>query len=183
MYRSDPALIQSCLDGDETAWNELIERYGRLVYSIPRRYGLCPADADDVFQNVFTIVFRRLPSLRDQTRLSAWLITTTHRECWRLGKLADSAAALDETVVDVSSPPAQEVLRWERQHVVHEALDQLDERCQALLKALFLDPDRPNYEEIAAQLGMAVGSVGPTRGRCFKKLETILVAMGAETLL
>lgn len=183
MYRSDPALIQACLDGDETAWHELVERYGRLVYSIPRRYGLCQADADDIFQNVFTIALRRLSSLRDQTRLSAWLITTTHRECWRLGKLARADAALDDAIVDVSSPPAEKILHWERQHLVRQALDQLDERCQALLTALFLEPTTPTYEEIAARVGMAVGSIGPTRARCFKKLEAILNEMGVQSLL
>lgn len=183
MYRSDPALIQSCLDGDESAWNELVERYGRLVYSIPRRYGLAGPDADDVFQNVFSIVLRRLPTLRDRTRLSAWLITTTHRECWRLGKLASTDAELVEGLVDVSAPPAQQLMLWERQHLVRQALSQLDARCQALLTALFLEPETPNYEEIAARLGMAVGSVGPTRARCFKKLEAILVEMGVDALL
>ncbi|HYN88697.1 MAG TPA: sigma factor, partial [Ardenticatenaceae bacterium] len=73
VYRSDPALIQACINGDQSGWNELVDRYGRLVYSIPQRYGLSATDADDVFQNVFTIVLRRLESLRDQTRLSAWL--------------------------------------------------------------------------------------------------------------
>lgn len=179
-YRSDPALIQACLDGDESAWNELVERYGRLVYSIPQRYGLSPSDADDVFQNVFTIVLRRLDSLRDQTRLSAWLITTTHRECWRLGKQARGQTELDETIADGRIPPSEQVQRWERQQLVREALSQLDPRCQELLTALFLDSTSPSYEEVAERLGMAVGSVGPTRARCFKKLETILEALGID---
>src|SRR5512144_1837201 len=76
--RSDQDLIQACLEGDETAWKDLVLRYGRLVYSVPRRYGLSAADADDVFQNVFTAVYRHLAGLRDQARLAAWLITISH---------------------------------------------------------------------------------------------------------
>ncbi len=180
VYRSDPALIQACLRRDEIAWNELVERYGRLVYSIPRRYGLSAADADDVFQNVFTMVLRKLDSLRDQTRFSAWLITTTHRECIRLSKLARAHADLDEIATDIGAPPPDQVQRWERQHLVHQALSQLDPRGRELLKALFFDSTTPSYEEIAVRLGMAVGSIGPTRARCFKKLEAILNAMGVD---
>jgi RNA polymerase sigma factor (sigma-70 family) len=180
VYRSDPTLIQACLDGDETAWNELVERYGRLVYSIPRRYGFSDTDADDIFQNVFTIVLRRLDSLRDQTRLSAWLITTTQRECWRLSKRMKNSDELDETIVDARAAPPEQVQRWERQHLVREALSQLDPRCQELLTALFLDNTNPSYEEVAGRLDMAVGSIGPTRARCFKRLEAILVKMGLD---
>ncbi len=75
MPRDDSQLIQACLDGDNGAWKELVERYGRLVYSIPIRYGFSSADADEVFQNVFVIVFRQLRKLRQQAALAAWLIT------------------------------------------------------------------------------------------------------------
>src|SRR5581483_7008110 len=79
-YQSDPRLVQACLEGDQAAWNTLVERYQWLVYSIARRYGLAPADAEDVMQNVFLIVYRRLETLRDYTLLSSWLIRITHRE-------------------------------------------------------------------------------------------------------
>ncbi|HLF25769.1 MAG TPA: sigma-70 family RNA polymerase sigma factor [Anaerolineae bacterium] len=180
-YQSDPALIQACLSGDQTAWNTLVERYGRLVYSIARRCGLPTADADDVFQNVFTIAFRRLASLRNQTRLSAWLITTTHRECWRLYKVNAPQVELDEGIADADVSAVEQVQHWELQQAVHEAIGRLDARAQELLKALFFDSTAPSYEEIAQRLGMAVGSIGPTRARCFKKLESILVAMGVDS--
>ena len=175
----DEALVQACVAGDHLAWEELVDRYGRLVYSIPRRTGLSAADADDVFQNVFTTLFRRLADLRDVTRLSSWLITTTYRECWRVGKLAKRYAGLD-AVVDVSAPPDAEVARWEREQQVREALHRVDERCRELLTALFLEPKTPNYQAISARFGMPVGSIGPTRARCFKKLERVLREMGID---
>ena len=180
-HQSDAALIEACLDGDEGAWEEMVDRYGRLVYSIPRRTGLTAADADDVFQNVFTSLFRHLADLRDQTRLSSWLIRTTYRECWRVGKkLANRHDDLEGAIVDVGAPPFDEVMRWEREQQVRQALRRLDDRCRDLLTALFLEPDAPSYEAIGARLGMPVGSIGPTRARCFKKLEAILRELGID---
>jgi RNA polymerase sigma factor (sigma-70 family) len=179
-FQSDPALVRACLDGDETAWHELVERYGRLVYSVPRRYGMAAADADDVFQGVFVILSRQLGALRDQTRLSSWLITTAHRECWRLRRAARDQQHLDEAVVADGAPPVDDLIRAEREQGVRDALARVDERCRDLLTALFLDPSEPNYAAIGARLGMPVGSIGPTRARCFRKLEAILRELGID---
>ncbi len=179
ILRSNTVLIQACLDGDESAWKELVERYGRLVYSIPRRYGLSAVDADDVFQNVFAIVLRSLGSLRNQTCLSAWLITITHRETRRYAKSAPTQSELDETLPDGSNPASDQVQRWELQQSVREAVEALHSPCRELLTSLLRD-DAPSYEELARQLDMAVGSIGPTRARCFKKLEAVLVERGVE---
>lgn len=180
MYRNDPDLIKACLNGDEAAWNELVERYARLVYSIALRYGLSSIDADDVFQNVFTIVFRRLSSLRNQKLLAAWLITITSRECQRLRRRNPEAIEMDESIPDGGHLPHDEAQILERRHLVRTALDQLDPRCRELLIALFLDPSEQSYEKIASRLGMPVGSIGPTRARCFKKLEAILGEMDID---
>lgn len=179
-HRSDPALVAACLAGDERAWQEVIDRYGRLVLSIPRRMGMAPADAEDVFQNVFAILFRSLPSLQDQTRLSAWLITTTRRESWRVSNRVKPTDELDETLAAVSDEPVADVARLEREQAVREAMARLDPRCRRLLTALFLDPEPSGYTEIAAELGMAMGSIGPTRARCFRKLEPILRELGVD---
>jgi RNA polymerase sigma factor (sigma-70 family) len=150
------------------------------VYSIPKRYGLDDADADDVFQSVFTILYRKLDSLKDKTRLSAWLITTTHRECWRIGKKGNAAATLNEQIVNVGSPTDSQLESWEQQHLVREAVQRLGGQCRDLLTALFLDSSEPSYDQIAERLNIKVGSIGPTRARCFKKLERLLVEMGFE---
>ena len=156
----------------------MIERYSRLIYSIPLRVGLSTADADDVVQVVWGIVLRKLDTLREVDRLSAWLIRTTYRESWRRGRLSRKHVGLDESTVDASGPDEDEVSRLERQHLVRQSLDQLDERCRKLLRALFFDSESKSYEQIAADLGMKIGSIGPTRARCFKGLEKILVKAG-----
>lgn len=179
-YPSDPDLIQACLKGEEAAWKEFVSRYGRLVYSIPRRYGLSASDAEDVFQNVFAIALKRLESLHSQQSLAAWLITVTHRETQHVATRRTPTEELDEWLEDAQAPPHDQVQQWERQHLVHQALARLENPCRELLKALFLDPDPASYEQIAQKLGIPLGSIGPTRARCFKKLEAILSALGFD---
>jgi RNA polymerase sigma factor (sigma-70 family) len=178
MHLTDAQLLDECRNGDQRAWSALVDRYGRLVYSVPRRYGLNDSDCDDVFAGVWAAVFRHLAQLRDETRLSAWLITTAHRESWRVGKKRPNALDLDDQIADVSSPGEDQLEQWEQQHLVRQALAKLGGPCQELLSALFLEPGVPSYESIAHRLGMRVGSIGPTRARCFRKLQKILETMG-----
>lgn len=180
MHRSDPRLIDACLAGDASAWDAFVDRYARLIYSIPKRYGLDDADCDDVVQQVFVIAWQRLASLRDQERLSAWLITTAHREAWRIGRRAGRPVDLAERIQDVGEPDGVDADAWERQHLVREGLRRLGGRCERLLTALFRAGDAPVYEDIAEQLDMPIGSIGPTRARCFRKLMPILEALGFE---
>lgn len=178
--QSDHELIRACLDGNQSAWKELVDRYARLVYSIPRRYSLSAADADDVLQNVFTIVFRRLGSLRNKERLSAWLITIAHRESMRLSKQAVYEADMDDSADNGDDPALEYIQKWERLNYIHRALDRMDSPCRDLLVALFFESDSADYHRVAERFGMAVGAVGPTRARCFKKLEAILLALGFD---
>ncbi|MCA9242752.1 MAG: sigma-70 family RNA polymerase sigma factor [Phycisphaerales bacterium] len=178
MFQADPKLVNACLAGDEGAWHSLVKRYGRLVYSIPRRYGFAEADADDVFQAVMLSLHRSLGQLREVERLSSWLITTTHRECWRAGRKRDEMASLPEGQSDSSEPSTELVEKWERQHLVRQALRELGGRCERLLSMLFLDKDEPDYQTIASRLDIRIGSIGPTRARCFEKLAAILADLG-----
>lgn len=174
--RGDAELVAACIGGDRGAWEEMIDRYGRLVWSVARRYGLTETDAEEVFQNVFVIVHRKLAGLREPGRLAGWLVRTTHRECYRVG--ASRWSASDSDPEDQVAPGEEEVASWERQQLVRDALRQLGGTCERLLAALFLAPGQPNYRAIADQLGMQIGSIGPTRARCFAKLEKILEEMG-----
>ncbi|MBI5863956.1 MAG: sigma-70 family RNA polymerase sigma factor [Planctomycetes bacterium] len=125
---SDPSLVQACLDGSQQAWNELVDRYERLVYSVALKSRLSAADADDVFQTVFFSLHRNLPQLKDQARLSAWLITTTHRESWRVARLRTAINAM-RTDRSVSAPA--ELIEAARTIFVHGLRrDALRQHCQ-----------------------------------------------------
>lgn len=179
MDRSDGELVEACVRGEQQAWQELVARYSRLVYSIPRSKGFSTEDTDDVFQNVFTIVYRQLPSLRRLESLTAWLITITQRQCYRqLHRTSEQAQLYDNgDVPDASDDPVQ---LWEQQELIAQAMARLEPRCRELLSALFLAEHEEGYKDIAVRLGVPIGSIGPTRARCFKKLEAILRALGVD---
>ncbi len=176
---TEAELVQACVKGNQAAWNEMVERYGRLIYSIPRREGLGEADAEDVYQQVFATMHRKLDSLRDASRLSAWLITTTLRECRRMRRRLTRCEPLGDYAAP-DGPPPEEIAALERQQLVRIALRRLGGSGERLLTALFSGQGRPNYQQIARDLGIPTGSIGPTRARCFRKLEKILVEMGVD---
>lgn len=175
---SDHRLIEACLAGDTRAWEEFVDRYQRLLYSIPRRQGLSPTDAEDVLQITFGIALRKLETLRDETRLSAWLIRVAYRESWRLRQRRDRTESLGTHDVAAQEPSDADLLKWEQQHIIRQELAKLDGRCRRLIAALFFGAETPSYERVAQELGMPLGSIGPTRARCFQKLERLLKARG-----
>lgn len=175
-YKSDPTLIQSCLQGNDMAWNELVERYQRLVYAIPRQYGLSAVDAEDVMQNVFMIVFRRLQTLRDHTMLSSWMIRITHRATLHHIEHGRRNGQLLEEIADYQDPRDSELRRLETQMTVRQAINRLDPHSRQIMEA-FLSDSPPSYQELAKKLGCPVGSIGPARVRSFKKLRAVLREM------
>lgn len=179
MPESDDILIEKCRKGDADAWRRLVDRYQRLVYSIPLNYGASAADAADVAQLTFTILVQRLDDLREGTRLAPWLGTVARRHTWRLLERSrreavgthDDIAATEQTDGDAVFHP-QEVL--DRVMWLDSGLAQLDRRCRTLLMLLYLSPAQPSYAEVAEQLAMPVGSIGPTRARCLERMRTVL---------
>jgi RNA polymerase sigma factor (sigma-70 family) len=184
--QSDPELIAASLDhSDRQAWEALILRYQRLIYSVPIRMGFPPSDAADVFQTVCLLLLENLAFLRRRDRLGAWLVITTRRECWRLARdrqvdLLDPAMAAAE--LDQADGRwitlEEEFLRIERQALLNAALDSLEPRCRQLLRLLFWSDPRPSYDEIVKLMSLPAGSIGPTRARCLEKLARLLQRNG-----
>ncbi len=168
---SDALLIARSIQRDERAWRVLVGRYKRLVYSIPNRYRFHEETCDDVFQSVFSQLWRDLSKLRDSATLAKWLLTTTHRECWRVSRKDARHPTVDDSVIDLQPDASpQDTQAWERQHLVHKALRELGGPCEALLRAIFIERSQPSYGDISQRLGMPVGSIGPARARCLAKL-------------
>jgi RNA polymerase sigma factor (sigma-70 family) len=169
------ALAIRARNSERQAWDELVEQYAPLVWSICRRYRLSRADADDVGQSVWLGLLDHLASLRDPAALPGWLSTTTQRECGRVLRVARRPDAPGyapgaEDVVDERTPVAeQELLTAERHAALREAFAHLPPDGQRLIGILLQDPPVP-YAEISAKLGIPVGSIGPNRRRCLEKL-------------
>src|SRR5512138_3572677 len=130
----DPELIEACLKGSGQAWEILLVRYQRLIYSIPLRYGLPEHDANDVFQNVSLLLWENLGKVRDRARLGAWLVITTRRECWRMMRQhRENVTVLEEDTLDELVPPLphseDEFLALEQQSQVRAAVEYLDTPC------------------------------------------------------
>lgn len=182
MEPSDKELLAACRRGEETAWEELVNRYQRLIFTIPRRAGLDEDQSADVLQEVFATLLRKLNDIDDPERLHAWLVTTARRTTARVISKAqlsinvdDSSQSLAERLAaNNAALPDEVLLRLEEQHRVRRALARLDERCQKLLKLLFYESEPLSYAEIAALLGTSEGSIGPTRARCLEKLLGLL---------
>jgi RNA polymerase sigma factor (sigma-70 family) len=180
---SDRALVRACLKGDRRSWEALVQRYERLIYSIPRRAGMSPDDAADVFQTVCLRLFQNLEGLRDVDRIAGWLRTTASREVWRVQKKSardqpwsalsdgdEGSGDASERLVDPSAMPQQLIERSEEEQQLWETLLTLGERCRQLLTLLYYAEEQPSYAEIAASLKMPEGSIGPTRARCLTQL-------------
>jgi RNA polymerase sigma factor (sigma-70 family) len=182
MHPGDGALVRACRKGDEAAWEMLVRRYQRLVYTIPLRAGLDGDAAADVLQDVFAALVMGLDSIDDPDRVGAWIVTTAKRMTWRaIRRHKDrrgSETVLEaeaEEVPDIDPLPEHVLARMEEQHEVRTALDGLDERCRRLLTMLFYaQAEPPSYSTVASTLGIAEGSIGPIRARCLERLLKLL---------
>jgi RNA polymerase sigma factor (sigma-70 family) len=179
---TDAVLIERCLRGEPSAWEDVIERYGRLVFSIARSYGLNEADASDVTQVTFQILLQSLGRLRPDSRLGYWLGSVARRHTWRVLRRArrempEDADTLTARAEALGHPSPSAAERWELAEWLDHGLAQVDARCRRLLARLYLDPTEPAYEEVAKELGLPIGSIGPTRARCLEKVRAALTAV------
>jgi RNA polymerase sigma factor (sigma-70 family) len=169
------ALVLAARGGDRTAWDQIVERYAPLVWGICRRHRLSLSDTDDVGQNVWLRLFESLGALREPAALPGWLARTTRNECLRVLRSAGQRERAEhvvdpETGLDGGYDVVEDELeRAQRQVALRESFGQLRPQCQELLSLLFREA-RPPYLQIGGQLGMKVGSIGPTRERCLAEL-------------
>jgi RNA polymerase sigma factor (sigma-70 family) len=191
--RDDPAvtaLVTRARNGEEQAWDALVERYAPLIWSICRRHRLDDADADDVGQHVWLQLMDHLDKVRNPAALPGWLATTTRRECARAQRAARRAPAghpLDaQTIADHHAQTVeQQLLAAERHAALREAFARLPPGCQRLITLLIQNPPLP-YATISARLNIPVGSIGPNRSRCLDRLRrdpaiAALLSTAAET--
>jgi RNA polymerase sigma factor (sigma-70 family) len=189
--RDDPAviaLVTEAAAGNQGAWDEIVERYAPLVWSICVRHKLAREEIDDVGQTVWLLLVENIGRLREPAALPGWLATTTQRECLRVlrsSRRHDHAElpGEDQMPADPGAPVIEEqILAAERGAAIRAAFAELSRDCQDLLSMLVHDPPY-SYAAISAALGVAVGSIGPMRARCLARLRRSrhIAAIVAET--
>jgi len=171
---NDSHLVAECLRGSEQAWATLIDKYERLIYSIPIKYGASPADAADIFQGVCLELFSGLGNLRKAESLKAWIIAVTSHKCLHWKRQRSREANLlsgEEEGSNASTLLAPELLEEaDKEQCLREAIAQLPPRCREMIQLLFYEQPSLPYSEVARRLGLATGSIGFIRGRCLERL-------------
>lgn len=175
---STEALLAAASAGDQQAWDWLVDRFARLVWSIARSFRLSDADAADVCQTTWLRLVEHLDAIKDPDRLAGWLATTTRRESITVLRKRDREVPVfdgpDEEDEDEDQNPETQTIAQDEYRELWNAFAGLSERCRDLLRVLAVSP-LENYAQIASALGMAVGSIGPTRARCLERLRARLV--------
>lgn len=168
-------LVEAARQGDQTAWNSLVDRFLPLVNAIIANHRLARADAEDVNQTVWLRLVEHLDSIREPRALPGWIATTTKRECFRTLRAIGRVRPIDpqtssplESIIDPKLVDTG-VLDAEQRHALREALLELPDDRRELLMMLAGDPPTP-YAEISDRLGIAIGSIGPTRKRALQQL-------------
>jgi RNA polymerase sigma factor (sigma-70 family) len=183
---SDEQLIGRCLKGDQEAWSALIDKYKNLIYSIPIKLGMYQ-DAGDIFQSVCVDLLSELPRLREHRALPKWLMQTCYHKCLSYQRAANRLVELDPENADANGPlaassaedlPEHMLVQLEQEQILRDAISELPEKCERIVRLLFFEiPPRP-YESVAEELGMATGSIGAIRGRCLAYLRKHLQKRG-----
>ena len=175
-YRPITDTVTRARKGEKQAWDEIVERYAPLIWSICRQYRLGDADAEDVGQMVWLHLVDHLDDLRDPAALPGWLATTTRRQCFRVRQAAARLPRLTGPLMDVDTMADteailadHELILAERHAALREAFDQLPPNGKQLISLLIADPPLP-YADISARLGIPVGSIGPNRSRYLDKM-------------
>jgi len=173
-------LIRRAADGDRSAWEGLVDQYSRLIWAMTRDFRLAESDAADVVQDTWLRLLEHIRRIEHPDRIASWLATTARHECLRHLAASKKLMLVDDddafgTHGVAQSEVDERLLADERAQAVRDAVSKLPSRSQRLIELLMADPPA-SYLEISDQLGVPIGSIGPTRGRCLERLRLMLQA-------
>ncbi|MBB2893239.1 RNA polymerase sigma factor [Flexivirga oryzae] len=176
-------LVAGCAAGEQACWDELMRRYGRLVYGVARRYRLTSAECDDVAQATWLRLVQRITTLRNPDSVGDWLATVARNESLRVitreRRAIPMAEPIEAMAVATTGDPERAALVRSELAVLRVAMEQLSSRDQHLLRLVLRDP-APTYQQISDETGIPVASIGPTRTRCLRKLRAAMSELGVE---
>lgn len=168
-------LLARAAAGNQDAWNDLVDRFGQMVWSVARSFRLDDATAKDVSQTVWLKLIENASKIQDPERLPGWLATTCRREALRVSRLRNRTIPTEfEFDVEDDAPSLETLMvEDEESREVVSAFRTLSKGCQQLLRLLTVEPAL-TYDEISEAIGRPVGSLGPTRSRCIERLKSAM---------
>jgi RNA polymerase sigma factor (sigma-70 family) len=172
--------VRSAATGDLQSWNWLVNQYGRLIWSIAVNFKLPEGDAADVVQTTWMRLIEHIDRIEHPEKVGSWLASTARNECLRHVAARKRIVLVQEDGefdgADHHAAPVDEaLLADERAQDVRDAMEQLPTQWRRLMELLMVDPPM-SYAEISGHLGLPIGSIGPTRGRCLARLRVLLEA-------
>jgi RNA polymerase sigma factor (sigma-70 family) len=171
------SLLNDAREGRHEAVAHIVAELSPLLWQVARAAGLTCGDTEDVLQTAWVQLLSHLDGIHTSAALTAWLVTTTRREAWRVRAAGRRQLPAEQdwlTAVPDPGPGSEDrVMLDDQQRTLWAALGKLSPRCQELLRIVAFVP-RPDYDAIAGVLGIPRGSIGPTRGRCLAKLRAML---------
>jgi len=180
------ALPARAAAGDQGAWDEIVERYAPMVWSICTRFRLSDRELEDVAQNVWLQLVEQLEEPSEPADLAGWLAAATRRECRRVVTAArgpeppgthphagpvDAGPAADDAVI------REEIIIAERHAALRAALAELPAPCQPLIGMLVSDPPHSDAA-ISTALGIPAESIGPRLARCLEWMRESSALLG-----
>jgi RNA polymerase sigma factor (sigma-70 family) len=177
-------LVAAAANGQQGAWDALVERFASTVWAIARGHRLNSADAADVFQTTWLRLLEHLDRIQQPERVGAWLATTARRECLRVLRMSGRQVANGDDFDVMADPqtsrsPDRGLVTEERDRLLNQLVDRLPTRSRVLLRLLSSDPPL-SYKEISDTLSMPIGSIGPTRARALEQLRRLALGEGVQ---
>jgi RNA polymerase sigma factor (sigma-70 family) len=164
------ACVVAFRDGDRDALGVLIAELTPLIWTVARSFGMDRTTTEDVVQTVWLAFIGHRDRLAEPKALAGWLITTARREAMRVQQRVDVELSSEMAAqIPAADPtPESEVLRAERDRELWTAFCRLSSHDQRVLRSVVVD--ERSYDDVAHELNMSSGSIGPMRNRALKRL-------------
>ena len=165
---TDGELVARCRNGDQAAWNELVERFSRYVYAIAvQAFRLSSHDAEDVFQEVFARVYQHLDRLRNDDAVRPWIAQLTRRLC--IDRLRSSGREGPAETDDLDPGGYDETLaQLDEAIAVREGMEAVGDACREILDRFFCRDE--SYKAIGEALDLPAGTIASRISRCLSRL-------------
>ncbi|MDE3024978.1 MAG: sigma-70 family RNA polymerase sigma factor [Acidobacteriota bacterium] len=165
---TDAELVARCRTGEAAAWNELVQRFSRYVYAIcVQAFRLGPADAEDVFQDVFARAYENLHGLRSDDAVRPWIGQLTRRLCIDRLRTARRETPVDDAGEFEASAVEETLAQLDEAMAVRGALEAIGEPCREILDRFFARDE--SYRTIGEALGIPYGTIASRISRCLSK--------------